>query len=308
MRTTIIRRLCELARQDERICLIVGDLGYSVVEPFMREFPSRFLNAGVAEQSMVGIATGWSLAEDKIVFVYSIANFPTMRCLEQIRNDSCGHEANVKIISLGGGIAYAQAGYSHFAVEDLAVMGAMPNMTVFVPADPGEVKRCLDLALAVPGPAYMRLAKNGEPVLNGVPANFNIGEFVEYRSGSDVCLAGVGPIISECAEAAGLLGNEISTAVIGLPVFKPLNERPLAEYLGKFSFVATVEEHSSYGGLGSVVGEILARYGIKTGFLKLALPEGFNKTGSQEDLREFCGLQSAQIAARIREVFAGKKR
>lgn len=301
MRTTFMNRLCELARQDKRVCLIVGDLGFSVVEPFIKEFPTRFLNAGVAEQSMIGIAAGWSLAENKIVFIYSLGNFPTLRCLEQIRNDCCAHNANVKIISLGSGITYGQSGYSHFSIEDLAVMGAMPNMTVFTPADPGEAKRCLDLGVSRSGPVYFRLAKNGEPNLRKESCSFGFCDFIEYRSGKDVCIIGVGTILSECLHAANLLGDDVNIEVIGLPVFKPLNEVKLVDLLRNFSFIATVEEHSSYGGLASVIGEIISRNGLNVKLLKFALPEGFNKTGPQDDLRKLCGLESTQIAAKIRE-------
>ena len=302
MRTAFIERLCESARQDERICLVVGDLGFSVIDPFINEFPRRFLNAGVAEQSMTGIAAGWSLAENKIVFTYSLANFSTMRCLEQIRNDCCAHNANVKIISLGSGITYGQSGYSHFAVEDLAVMGAMPNMTIFTPADPCEARRCFDLAVQISGPAYIRLAKNNEPVLNGVPLAFNAGDFVEYRSGTGICLIGSGTILTECLCAAKILEKGISSSVIGLPIFKPLNGQILADHLRKFSFVATVEEHSVYGGLASLISEIIVQHSIKIRFLKFALPEGFSKIGPQEDLRKLCGLEAGQIASKIREV------
>jgi transketolase len=298
-----MNRLIELARKDERICLIVGDLGFSVVESFINEFPNRFLNAGVAEQSMTSIATGWSLAEKKIVFTYSLANFPTFRCLEQIRNDCCGHNADVKIISLGGGITYGQSGYSHFAVEDLAVMGAMPNITIFIPADSYEAKKCADLVVQTPGPAYIRLAKNGEPRLNEEGYSFNIGDFVKYRSGKDICIIGVGTILSECLHAADLLGNDVTVEVIGLPVFKPLNEMKLVDLLKKFSFIATVEEHSSYGGLASVIGEIISRNGLNIKLLKFALPEGFDKIGPQIDLLHSCGLTSKQIASKIRELF-----
>lgn len=304
MRTAFINRLCELARKDQRICLIIGDLGFSVVEDFIKEFPCRFLNAGVAEQSMIGIAAGWSLTEDNIVFIYSLGNFPTLRCLEQIRNDCCMHNANVKIISVGCGITYGQSGYSHFAIEDLAVMGAMPNMTIFTPADPREAKRCFDLTVQISGPAYIRLAKNGEPVLNGVPLTFNAGDFVEYHTGTDICLIGIGPILSECIKAAKILETEISSSVIGLPVFKPLNKQMLAEHLRGFSLVATVEEHCAYGGLASVISEIIVCHNIKTRFLKFALPEGFNKIGPQRDLRRLCGLESKQISSLIRETIS----
>jgi transketolase len=291
----------ELARKDERICLVVGDLGFSVVEPFINEFPDRFLNAGVAEQSMIGIATGWSIADNKIIFVYSLANFPTLRCLEQIRNDCCGHKADVKIISLGSGITYGQSGYSHFAVEDLAVMGAMPGMTILTPADPYESGKCAELAVSTPGPVYIRLAKNGEPRLKDSDYFFGDGSFVEYKPGKDVCLIGAGNILSECLGAARMLEGDVSVSVIGLPVFKPLREDTLADLLNKFSFVFTVEEHSSYGGLASVIGEIIARDKLSPRLVKFSLPEGFDKIGPQNDLRRLCGLTSGQIAGRIRE-------
>jgi len=297
-----MNRIIELARKDKRICLIVGDLGFSVVDSFINEFPDRFLNAGVAEQSMTGIATGWSISEKKIVFTYSLANFPTLRCLEQIRNDCCGHKADVKIISLGSGITYGQSGYSHFAVEDLAVMGAMPHMTIFTPADPYEAGKCADLVIQTPGPAYIRLAKNGESRLNDIDYSFKVGDFVEYRPGKDVCLIGVGSILSECLEASKVLGEDVSSAVIGLPVFKPINEKLLTDYLKEFSFIATIEEHSSYGGLASVIGEIMSRNGLSGKFLKFALPEGFDKIGPQIDLRRSCGLTAEQIAEKIRKV------
>lgn len=297
-----MNRLIELARKDERICLIVGDLGFSVVEPFINEFPNRFLNAGVAEQSMTSIATGWSLAEKKIVFTYSLANFPTLRCLEQIRNDCCGHNADVKIISLGGGITYGQSGYSHFAVEDLAVMGAMPNITIFTPADPYEAKKCADLVIQTSGPAYIRLAKNTELRLKDTDYSFKIGDFVEYKPGEDVCLIGIGTILSECLEASTILEKNFSSAVIGFPVFKPLNETKLIGLLRKFSFIATIEEHSSYGGLASVIGEIISRNGLSAKLLKFALPEGFDLIGPRADLLRSCGLVSGKIADEIRKV------
>lgn len=297
-----MKRFLEQARQDERICLVSGDLGFSVIEPFINEFPDRFLNAGVAEQSMIGIATGWSLAERKIVFVYSLANFPTLRCLEQIRNDCCAHDADVKIISLGGGVTYGKSGFSHFCIEDLAVMNAMPRMTIFAPGDAYEAQRCFDLAVRTPGPAYIRLAKSGEPRLMDSDYSFDPGDFIEYKPGNDICIIGIGTILSECLGAANLLESDISCAVIGLPVYKPLNKNKLADYLGKFSYVATVEEHTSYGGLGCTIGEIIASYGISSTFLKFSLPEGFDTIGSQADLLRSCGLTAEKIECRIREV------
>src|SRR6266849_11018187 len=150
MRTAFIRALTESAERDERVHLIVGDLGFGVVEPFAERFPNRFLNVGVAEQNMTGIAAGLALS-GKIVFTYSIANFPTLRCLEQVRNDVCYHNANVKVVSVGGGFTYGAMGATHHAVEDLAVMRAMPGLTVVAPGDPVEARAATRAVIAYTG-------------------------------------------------------------------------------------------------------------------------------------------------------------
>ncbi len=165
MRTAFIETLCELAEQDERIWLLTGDLGFSVLECFAQRFPKRYVNMGVAEQNMTGVAAGLAL-EGKIVFTYSIDNFPVMRCLEQIRNDVCYHNLNVKVVAVGGGLAYGTAGFMYYAFEDLVVMGAGPNMTVLTPGDPVEVRLATRAVVNWQGPSYPRLGKGGEPVVH----------------------------------------------------------------------------------------------------------------------------------------------
>src|SRR5262249_3580196 len=162
MRTAFIEALFELAKQDQRIVLITGDLGFSVIEPFMQTLPKQFVNAGVAEQNMTGVAAGMALS-GKIVFTYSIGNFPTLRCLEHVRNDVCYHNANVKVVCVGGGFAYGSMGVTHHATEDLAVMRAMPGMVVVAPGDPVETRAATRAITAHPGPCYLRLGKAGEP-------------------------------------------------------------------------------------------------------------------------------------------------
>ncbi|HEV3232412.1 MAG TPA: transketolase, partial [Candidatus Dormibacteraeota bacterium] len=165
MRTAFIETLLEVAAADERTWLVVGDLGYSVVEPFRERYPARFLNAGVAEQNMVGVAAGLAMA-GKVPWIYSIANFPTLRCLEQIRLDVCYHDLPVRVVAVGGGVAYGVLGASHFASEDLAVMSAMPRMTVVAPGDPVETRLATAALAVASGPAYLRLGKAGEPVVH----------------------------------------------------------------------------------------------------------------------------------------------
>src|ERR1700674_158007 len=174
MRAAFFRALMDVASNDQRITLIVGDLGFGVVEPFAKQFPAQFLNAGVAEQNMTGVAAGMALM-GRVVFTYSIANFPTLRCLEQIRNDVCYHRANVKIVALGGGFAYGALGMTHHATEDLAILRALPEMTVIAPGDPIETVHATRAIASTPGPVYLRLGRAGEAAIHTGPLEFQLG-------------------------------------------------------------------------------------------------------------------------------------
>lgn len=302
MRKAFIDRLCELARQDDRICLIIGDLGFSVVEPFAREFPDRFLNAGVAEQNMMSMATGWSLSENKIVFVYSIANFPTFRCLEQIRNDVCYHKANVKIVSVGGGLTYGSAGFSHHAIEDLAIMRALPGMVVSAPADAHETNIVTRLAAETEGPFFIRIGKNNEPNIHKTPCAFELGEPIILRKRGDILLVSTGTLLSEVIEAAALLeGKKMKVAVVGISFLKPLNEESLKKILLGKKAVVTVEEHSGFGGLGSVISEIVADNNLNVPLHRIYLPEFIDHIGSQYELRRFYKIDKEGIASKVLE-------
>src|SRR5437867_8897552 len=201
MRSAFFDTLVRLAEDDERITLVVGDLGFGVIEPFARRFPDRFLNAGVAEQNLTGIAAGMALS-GKIVFTYSIANFPTLRCLEQIRNDVCYHEANVKIVAVGGGFAYGPLGMTHHATEDLAIMRALPGIVVVAPGDPWEVERATRAIVAEPGPCYLRLGRAGEPTLHGAGDAFELGRGIRMREGRALTIISTGGLLESALEAA----------------------------------------------------------------------------------------------------------
>ena len=183
MRTTFLNTLFELAKQDPRIVFITGDLGFGVAERYMEELPKQFVNAGVAEQNMTGMAVGMALS-GKIVFTYSIANFPTLRCLEQVRNDVCYHQADVKVVSVGGGFAYGSMGATHFATEDLGVMRMLPNLLVVAPGDPVETRHATRAIVERPGPCYLRLGKAGEPVVHKGEIEFELGKAIQVRDGS----------------------------------------------------------------------------------------------------------------------------
>ncbi|MDI1315498.1 transketolase C-terminal domain-containing protein, partial [Prosthecobacter sp.] len=223
MRTAFINELTIQARAHPEIFLIVGDLGFSVVEPFAREFPDRFLNAGVAEQNMTGVAAGLA-SEGYHVFTYSIANFPTLRCLEQIRNDVCYHQLPVTVVAVGGGLAYGNLGYSHHAVQDLAIMRTLPNITVLAPGDPGETSECVAWLADHPGPSYLRLGKAGEKKLHDMRGIENGPLLVRSAPSAQVALVSTGGILDETLAAAEILQNEGRTVdVYSLPWLKPLD-------------------------------------------------------------------------------------
>ena len=232
MRTAFCNILIEMARQDERIWLLTGDLGYSVLEPFAKEFPFRFINTGVAEQNMTGIATGLSLS-GKIAFTYSIANFPTIRCLEQIQNDVCYHKANVKIVAVGGGLCYGTAGFSHHATEDLAIMRALPGMIVTAPADALESAQITRFAITTPGPFYIRLGKNNEPIVHAGPPELHLGEPVCLdRNVGGIALVSTGTLVSEVLQAAEMLKSSgIEARVLSMPFVKPIDCKKFLQFL-----------------------------------------------------------------------------
>src|SRR5271155_1474816 len=184
MRSAFFRALTQLAESDERVQLIVGDLGFGVTETFAERFPDRFLNVGVAEQNMTGIAAGMALS-GKIVFTYSIANFPILRCLEQVRNDVCYHDANVKIVAVGGGLAYGSLGATHHATEDLAILRSLPRMVVVAPGDPGEAEAATEAIASHPGPCYLRLGRAGEASVHQEKIRFQLGKAIHVGEGKD---------------------------------------------------------------------------------------------------------------------------
>ncbi|MCE9559061.1 MAG: transketolase, partial [Armatimonadetes bacterium] len=207
MRTSFMQTLTQFAERDDRIWLLTGDLGYSVLEPFAQRFPERYINVGVAEQNMTGIAAGLALS-GKVVFTYSIANFPTLRCLEQIRNDVCHHNANVKVVAVGGGFAYGSQGYTHHGVEDLGIMRMLPGLTVMVPGDPAEAKAATRAAVETAGPCYLRLGKGGEPAVHAEPPVFTVGRALLARHGRDVTILSCGAMLAAAVAAADQLAEE----------------------------------------------------------------------------------------------------
>jgi len=290
VRTAFIETLVEIAAADERVWLVCADIGFSVLEVFAERFPERFLNTGVAEQNMTGVSAGLAMS-GKIVFTYSIANFPVMRCLEQIRNDVCYHNLNVKIVAVGGGLAYSAQGYSHHGTEDLAVMRVMPNITVVAPGDPVETRLAVRAIHAHDGPCYLRLGKSREPIVHSSEPEFALGKAIVLSEGDDISLVSTGAMLETTVGAAKELARRgVSASVISMPTVQPPDERAIRLLASKTGHLITVEEHG-IGGLGSAVAEVIAESGTACKFRAMHLPREASKlAGSQDYLRAMHGL------------------
>jgi len=301
VRTAFINELFALAKQDPRIVLIVGDLGFGVVTPFMEQLPAQFLNAGVAEQNMTGMAAGMALS-GKIALTYSIANFPTLRCLEQVRNDVCYHNANVKVVSVGGGFTYGAMGATHHAVEDLAVMRALPGLLVVAPGDPIEARAATHAIIEYTGPCYVRLGKAGEPIVHPSSINFELGKAIHMREGRDATLISIGGILQNTVRAAERLAKKgIETRVLSMHTLKPLDVEAVLAAARDTEAIFTIEEHSILGGLGTAVAEVLAEAeGIKAPLKRIGVPPAFSPhIGSQEYMLQCHGLTDEAIALTV---------
>lgn len=295
MRTNFISRLVELAEKDERIVLLCGDLGYSVLEKFAQKFPERFYNVGIAEQNMIQLASGLAL-EGFQVYVYSIGNFPTLRCMEQIRYDVCYHNLNVKIISVGAGYAYGPLGVSHHTTEDLAMLRSIPNMTVLAPGDVVEAKACTEFLHSQNGPGYMRINKAGDlRVHESDVVQIQDGHGLQLRSGQGTGVLCSGAVLGSIARQLENHGENWS--LYSCPLVSHLNRSFLKEIANKYEHLVTVEEHQLNGGFGSAVIEALSDL-YNDGAIKkfpkvrrIGIPGVFQSlAGTQDFLRQKSGL------------------
>jgi transketolase len=302
MRNAFIRGLTALAERDRRVVLLTGDLGFKIFDDFAARFPGRFYNAGVSEANMMSVAGGLALGGMK-PFAYSIVPFATLRSLEQIRNDICYQEAAATVVGVGGGYSYGPNGATHHALEDIAVMRCLPNMTVVCPGDPVEAELAALAAGMHPGPLYLRLGRAGDEVVHSSAPKFSIGRAIVVREGGDCALVSTGGILPVAVAAAEQLAGEgIGSRVISMHTVKPLDEVLLRRCAAEFGTVFTVEEHGLIGGLGSAVGEWLAASGIRCRVLSFGAGDGFaHLCGDQKYFRRLQGLTAEQIAARVRE-------
>jgi len=304
MRDAMTRVLCDLATHDQNLVLVTGDLGFGVLNEFQERFPKQYINAGVAEQNMTGLATGMALS-GKTVFTYSIGNFPTLRCLEQIRNDACYHNANVKIIAIGGGFTYGSLGISHHATEDLAILRALPDITLMAPGDPLEAAAATRLVYETPGACYLRLGRGGEPSVHKELKSIVLGKALKICDGKDIAIISTGGILKNAYEARNLLCEQgHNVALFSMHTMKPFDKELIESLVSTFKYIVTVEEHTVVGGLGSAVAEVMAQLPSQRARLKIiGLQDCFSSVvGDQEYLRGVYGLSVKAIVDTVEKI------
>lgn len=296
MRDTFVRTLIEVAKKDKRIELVTGDLGFGVLKPFWEQCPDQFTNAGIAEQNMTSVAAGMAL-EGKIVFTYSIGNFPTLRCLEQIRNDCAYHKANVKIVCVGGGYVYGSLGMSHHATEDIAIMRALPDVAVVCPADLVEAEEAVKAMIDYPGTIYLRLGRGGEKRIHDEIKQFTIGKAIKVKEGSRIAIFSTGAIFEEVTEALPILESHgISPTIYTFPTVKPIDKDVILECAKSHDLIVTCEEHNVVGGFGSAVAEVLCSHPHNAKLRIVGINDSYTSAvGNQKYLRKIMKLDADAI-------------
>jgi len=297
MRDAFVKTLHELASTDPNIMLITADLGYSVFESFEDKYPKQYLNVGVAEQNMIGVASGLAL-EGRKVFIYSIGNFPTLRCLEQIRNDACYHELNINIVTSGGGFSYGGLGMSHHATEDLSIMRALPEVTVIAPSTAWEVSEATKTLYKKEGVGYIRLDKSKVDSIVIPNIDFHLGKSNLLRKGDDITLIGAGGVVEEAIKAAELLSKEgIECRILSLCTIKPIDMESIRKACEETGGIITIEENNIAGGVGSAVAEVCMDNGFQPkNFKRIGLKDQYSVVvGSQSYLRSYYRIDSDEI-------------
>jgi transketolase len=305
MRQTCLNMVYDLAKRDKRVLFIGSDLSPGLLDDMKKEMPERWYMEGITEANVIGMAAGFAM-EGYIPYVNTIATFITRRCYEQVAVDLCLHDLPVRLVGNGGGLVYAPLGPTHLAIEDIAIMRALPNMTVTAVCDAKEMVRLMNCTLDWPRPIYIRLAKGGDPVVSRDENGFAIGKAIPMRrarSRRSIVLLATGVMTTNCLAAAELLAKDgHDVAVVHFHTIKPLDEDAVLEFSRDAELVATVEEGTMIGGFGSAVTDVLVEK-LGSGLpalTRIGLPDAFpHKYGLQEELFEVYGLAPAQIAARI---------
>ncbi len=300
------KALVELGNMHENVVVLDADLSKSTkTADFAKVFPDRFINAGIAEQNMIGMAAGLA-ATGKVVYASSFAMFAVGRAFEQVRNSLAYARLNVKVCATHSGITVGEDGGSHQSVEDIAIMRSVPNMCVVVPADGVTTRKAVFEVYDREGPAYLRLGRPSVPVLYSEDADFQIGKGIELRDGKDATLIACGIMVSKCMEAAETLAKEgIQLSVVDMHTIKPLDEELIVKKARQTGAILTVEEHSILGGLGSAVCEVVCEK-CPVPVLRLGLKDVFGQSGTPDELMEHYGLTVENIIQYVRDLLKNK--
>lgn len=298
MRDAFVERLIELAREDESIELLTGDLGFGVLRPFKNEFPDRFHNVGIAEQLLIEMATGMAMAGKKVI-CYSIGNFPVLRCLEQIRNDAAYSGSNVKIVEVGGGYTYGQLGMSHNATEDMAVLLPIPGISIYTPSDKYEARLATELMLKQQGTTMLRLERpDARAIHSGPIADYKPGNMIKGLGGKGAAILSYGGISVITKEVA----QEKGYAFYSFPILKPLDEQAIIVELSGYDRLVVIEEHSKRGGLGSIIESLFAGKEKHPNIFIIGLSDEYAPVvGTQDYMRDYAGLSKARLLEAIKD-------
>ena len=307
MRDTFVKTLIEEAKKDKNIELVTGDLGFGVLKPYFEQLPNQFTNAGIAEQNMTAVAAGMALC-GKTVFTYSIGNFPTLRCIEQIRNDCAYPHANVKIVCVGGGFVYGSLGMSHQATEDIAILRALPEVTVVCPGDLVEAEEATRAIVHTPGTVYLRLGRGGEKRVHDKIDNFEIGKAIKIQEAKADCnkkiaMLSTGAILDEVTDAAKILEEEgIGVEEYSFHTVKPIDRGVILDCANRYDYIVTVEEHNVIGGFASAVSEVITDSDENVRLIKIGLNDEYcSKVGNQKYLRAQYGMTAQDIVKKVKE-------
>jgi transketolase len=307
MRKKSLDMVYELARKDERIVFIGSDLGVGTMDQFRKDFPDRFFMEGVSEANIVSMAAGLAL-EGKIVYVNTIATFLTRRCFEQAVLDLGLHNTNVRLIANGGGVVYAPLGPTHLAIDDFAIMRAIPNMAIVAPCDANEMERLMPLTVEHKGPLYIRLGKGGDPIVSSDAIPFEIGRALSIVRGDDALIVSTGITLKIALEAAAALeADGISAGVLHMPTVKPLDVETFLSHAAPVEAIVSVEEHTILGGLGGALAEVIAESGFEPAkrFKRIGIPDVFpHGYGSQASMMTALGITAERAVAVVRELLA----
>ena len=309
MRKTFIDTLTEMARKDEKIMCVIGDTGFSVFEEFEKEFGPRFVNVGIAEQNFVSFGAGLAAMGMK-PYIYNVVSFMTLRATEQIMLDVCYQENPVVLIGVGGGLAYATAGPTHHALQDIAIMSAMPNMTVVCPGDPIEMKAVMLASNDYKKPMYIRIGRSVDPIVHQKPFTFKIGNAIKLSKGNDAVIFVTGVMLKIAVEVQKELEeNDTYVTLFSMPTIKPIDKDAILRSCTSEMPVFTIEEHSVIGGLGDAVGRVLLENKCNAMLRKFGVEDMFAPvTGTREYLDNLFGLSSQKIVENIVEELKKKKK